>query len=67
MSDDEIIDEITGRCGSCGARHVEGEKLDLLVDGLPVHELSAVNGHCVRFKYSATPGKKVTQPVVDCS
>ena len=31
MSDDEIIDEITGRCGWCGARHVEGEKLDLLI------------------------------------
>jgi hypothetical protein len=24
------------------------------VDGLPVHELSAVNGYCLRFKYSAT-------------
>jgi hypothetical protein len=31
MSDDEIIDEISGRCGWCGARHVEGEKLDLLI------------------------------------
>ena len=31
MSDDEIIDEITGRCGWCGARHVEGETLDLLI------------------------------------
>jgi len=31
MSDDEIIDEITGRCSWCGARHVEGEKLDLLI------------------------------------
>jgi len=28
MSDDEIIDEITGWCG---ARHAEGEKLDLLI------------------------------------
>ena len=24
-------------------------------DRLPVHELSAVNGHCLRFKYRATP------------
>ena len=26
------------------------------MDRLPVHELSAVNGHCLRFKYSATVG-----------
>jgi len=24
------------------------------VDRLPVHELSAVNGHCLRFNYRAT-------------
>jgi Mu transposase-like protein len=26
-------------------------------DRLPVHELSAVNGHCLRFKYRAQPGR----------
>ena len=31
MSDDETIDEIVAKCGWCGARHVEGEKLEFLI------------------------------------
>jgi phage/plasmid primase-like uncharacterized protein len=33
------------------------------VDRLPVHELSAVNGHCLRFKYSATAAAEVVAGV----
>ena len=27
------------------------------MDRLPVHESSAVNGHCLRFEYRATPNR----------
>jgi hypothetical protein len=31
MSDDQIVNEIVDHCGWCGARHVEGEKLDQVI------------------------------------
>src|SRR6516165_11622785 len=34
-------------------------------DRLPVHELSAVNGHCLRFKCRATPAQARAEVVGD--